>query len=570
MTKKPLENSYSLPNASEHIDAVGLDRALRNFEYLSANYMQIVNKERMVVPFKLNRAQKYIFETLWPMINPETRLNRHREVVVVKSRQIGASVSIINFINYVCAFAEGIENMGIVHVFPGVDTIMKISKRKVEPIITGIHPDIMPHITRDSLGSSVVYNYDNILGIHRGNNYEFISANASSIRGDTLNIALFDECAWYRNPYDLMDVVGGSMPDFGFSLSVYFSTYGDKLNDFFMSKLETARDNPDEIDLIFVPWLLSYPEQPLGQNYNDLELSEYEKNVIVPALNKYHIPKEEWGDKIVWYRRKSLQVPHMKQEFPTTLEEVIQMGRNDSVFSKESLEYQRSISEDGQYYDLMTDVSTKKVKAVATDASSFKIYRNPIYGHRYIEIVDPITGQSEQTDNFAITIFDTESLETVATFRDKNRSVDEYADICVAASKLYNRAPICPERNVAEGLVVSIRALGYYNFWYESLQAKAKKEPGLRTTASSKDHMINERLCLLLDQKRIKIYSKEIIEELETFEKKVKRRSDGSLSVRMQARKGKHDDFVATLWIFAGTLDNRMLEGKKKVGFAII
>lgn len=569
MARKPLENTYSLDNADAHITEQELGKALTNFEYLSANYMQIINKERVVVPFKLNRAQRYIFETLWPMINPETRLNRHREVVVVKSRQIGASVSIINFINYVCAFAEGIENMGIVHVFPGVDTIMKISKRKVEPIITGIHPDIMPHITRDSLGSSVVYNYDNILGIHRGNNYEFISANASSIRGDTLNIALFDECAWYRNPYDLMDVVGGSMPDFGFSLSVYFSTYGDRLNDFFMSKLETARDNPDEIDLIFVPWLLSYPEQPLGQNYNDLELSDYEKNVIVPALNKYHIPRDEWGDKIVWYRRKSLQVPHMKQEFPTTLEEVIQMGRNDSVFSKESLEYQRSISEEGGHYDLVTDVHTKKVKAVLTTESPFKIYREPIYGHRYIEVVDPITGQSEETDNFAMTIFDTESLEVVATYADKNQSVEDYADICVAAAKLYNRAQICPERNVAEGLIVAIRALGYHQFWYESKQAKAKREPGLRTTASTKSSMI-ERLNLLLDQKRIKIYSREIIDELEVFEKRTKRRSDGSLSVKMQARKGKHDDFVATMWIFAGTLDNRLLEGRKKVGFAII
>lgn len=567
--RKPLANTYVLENGNEHIDEIGLDRALRNFEYLTSNYMQIVNKERNVVPFKLNRAQRYIFETLWPMINPETRLNRHREVVVVKSRQIGASVSIISFINYVCAFAEGIENMGIIHVFPTGDTIQKITTRKVEPIITGIHPDIMPCITKDNLGSSVVYNYDNILGIPRRNNYEFISAGASSIRGDTLNIALFDEVAWYRNPYDLMDVVGGAMPDFGFSLSIYFSTYGDKLNDFFMNKLETARDNPDEIDLIFVPWFLSYPEQPLGQNYNDLELSDYEKSVIVPALKQYHIPQEEWGDKIVWYRRKSLSVPHMKQEFPTTLDEVIQMGRNATVFSKESLEYQRGISEDGACYDLMTDVNTKKVKAILTEESPFKIYRTPIYGHRYIEVVDPITGQSEETDNFAMTIFDMDTLEVVATYKDKNNPTEDYADICVAAAKLYNRAQICPERNIAEGLIVAIRALGYHQFWYENKQAKAKKEPGLRTTATSKLSMI-ERLTLLLEQNRIKIYSREIIDELETFEKKTKHRSDGSLSVKMQARKGKHDDFCSCCWIFAGTLDQRQLEGKKKVGFAFI
>lgn len=569
MARKPLENSYRLDDQFEHIDSAGLSKALCNFEYLSGRYMQIVDKERNVVPFKLNRAQKYIFQTLWPMINPETRLNRNREVVVVKSRQIGASVSIINFINYVCAFAEGVKNMSILHVFPGVDTIQKITKRKVEPIITGIHPDIMPHITKETLGSSVVYNYDNILGISRNNNYEFISANASSIRGDTVNIALFDEVAWYRNPYDLMDVVGGSMPDFGFSLSVYFSTYGDKLNDFFMNKLRAARDNPDEMDLIFVPWFLSYPEQPLEQNFGDLELSEYEAKTIVPALQQYHIPKEEWGDKIVWYRRKALRVPHMKQEFPTTIDEVIAMGEDDSVFSNESLEYQSGIGENGRPFELVTTAGTNEVKAVSVQESAFKIFREPIYGHRYVEVIDPITAQNEDTDYFAMGIFDLESLELVATFRDKNMAVEDYADICVAAAKLYNKAKICPERNVAEALCVCIRSMGYYNFWYESSQAKAKREAGLRTTVTSKVAMI-ERLIFLLDQKRIKLYDRAVIEELYNFKKKIKHRADGTISTKMAARKGKTDDLVAVCWIFAGVLDEKQLKGGKKVGISII
>ena len=79
-----------------------------------------------------------------------------------------------------------------------------------------------------------------------------------------------------------------------------------------------------------------------------------------------------------------------------------------------------------------------------------------------------------------------------------------------------------------------------------------------------------DNLKLLLDNKSIIIHDGDTVDELETFEKKVKTYTDGTTSVKMAARKGKTDDMVATLWIYVGTLTQDRLAGRKTSGFAIL
>ena len=72
---RKLENSYRLPNVNTHIPADDVRKCLSDFSFFMGNYAQILNKERVTVPFKLNAAQKKIFEVLLPMVDPKTRLN---------------------------------------------------------------------------------------------------------------------------------------------------------------------------------------------------------------------------------------------------------------------------------------------------------------------------------------------------------------------------------------------------------------------------------------------------------------------------------------------------------------
>ena len=87
--------------------------------------------------------------------------------------------------------------------------------------------------------------------------------------------------------------------------------------------------------------------------------------------------------------------------------------------------------------------------------------------------------------------------------------------------------------------------------------------PGIRTTATSRDGML-DTLTLLLESGRIIIHDQKTFDQMSCFERKVKKRRDGTETVRIEARAGHHDDLVSNLWIYAGSLDRSQVAGKKR------
>ena len=561
---KKIANTYALPNASSVMSAEEIQRALNDFEYFMSNYAQIVGKDRKLHPFKLNAFQRMLFRELLPLIKKDTRLDRRLTVCVLKPRQVGCTVGIIAFINYICAFLDDFQNTSICHVLPVADTLSKLYNKKIDPIISGVHPSIYPDIYRENLSSSIVTKYDNIKGIRRQNYYEIVSSGASSVRSDTINITIFDEVAFYRKPEVVADAVLGSMPDYGFSLVVYMSTFDTRSNTYFLDKIKTAASGADDWKLLFCPWFMVYPEQPQGIDYRDLELTEYDNKVIIPAMVQYGVSETRWGDAIDWYHRKSRVISSMLREYPTTVEEVIQFSDDKTVFAKESLDKQETNILAGEKYRILTDNQTRKVEAQSTDSSPFTIYRKPIYGHRYRIAIDPITARSQETDYFVMHVMDLTNHEQVATFRDRGLADEDYADWAVSIGTIYNNAELCPEINVANGFIVAVNARRYYHWYYQDKKSRADRIPGLRTTVSSKELFV-DKLTTLLDRESIKIHDEITLDELRNMVKKHK-----GTSVRMEARRGHHDDTVAALWIYAGSLTMPEIEKGKRNGFAIL
>ena len=561
---KKIANTYALPNASSVMSAEEIQRALNDFEYFMSNYAQIVGKDRKLHPFKLNAFQRMLFRELLPLIKKDTRLDRRLTVCVLKPRQVGCTVGIIAFINYICAFLDDFQNTSICHVLPVADTLSKLYNKKIDPIISGVHPSIYPDIYRENLSSSIVTKYDNIKGIRRQNYYEIVSSGASSVRSDTINITIFDEVAFYRKPEVVADAVLGSMPDYGFSLVVYMSTFDTRSNTYFLDKIKTAASGADDWKLLFCPWFMVYPEQPQGIDYRDLELTEYDNKVIIPAMVQYGVSETRWGDAIDWYHRKSRVISSMLREYPTTVEEVIQFSDDKTVFSKESLDKQEPNILAGEKYRILTDNQTRKVEAQSTDSSPFTIFRKPIYGHRYRIAIDPITARSQDTDYFIMHVMDLTNHEQVATFRDRGLADEDYADWAVSIGTIYNNAELCPEINVANGFIVAVNSRRYYHWYYQDKKNRADRIPGLRTTVSSKELFI-DKLTTLLDRESIKIHDEITLDELRNMVKKHK-----GTSVRMEARRGHHDDTVAALWIYAGSLTMPEIEKGKRSSFAIL
>lgn len=569
---KLLENLY--PDQTIRMTPEDIKRALtgdfEGFKYWFEHCLLLQDRDtRQFIHPKMNKGQEMIAKTIFKYVDKATRKNEHQEILIVGPRQFGKSTLITAISDYIEAYVPGMENLNIVNTMHTSDAASKYFKQKLEPIICNVHPDIFPSIERDSSVSSILLKYKDLKGIPRGGYYEVLSAGSNSVRSGTVTIWLCDEPSEYRNPEMVEDAVSGAISSYGFSFTAYIGTFSDRLSEYFLNKIHNAIDHPDEMELVFIPWYLVYGREGDGKSVDMSNLSEYEQKTMIPEFIKNHVDPDEWADKIGWYRTRALRTSHMRYEFPTSIDDIMDLTSDKKVFTDESIKLQRNNILPGQPMSVVADKLSGKTEFKPVDSSPLRMFVEPKYGHRYKVVVDPITAMNESSDIFAMSVFDDSNLEQVAVFAGRDMPLEDYADFAVSIAKVYNNALICPESNVAAAFVTSVYNLRYYNLYYENTLCRKNRTPGIRTTPSSKENMV-DNLKLLLDTGKIIIHDEETIKELTYFEKKVKTRSDGSTTVKMAARKGKHDDRVAVLWIYVGSLDQSQLSGRKHSGIVFL
>ena len=568
---KVLENEYQ---GSDVLTADQIRRALSGdydgFKYFFENCLLIQDRDtRQYIHPKMNVGQQMIAKAIFKNVDKRTRKNEHREIVVIGPRQFGKSTLFTAIGDYLPAYVPGMENLNTVHTLQTGTTAGKYFKQKIAPIVANVHPSIFPTIERDTLGTSTLLKFKDIKGIPRGGYYEVVSAGSNSVRSGTVSVWLCDEPSEYRNPEMVEDAISGAISSYAWSFTAYIGTFSDRLSDYFLNKIKLALNNPDDIELVFIPWFLVYGREGDGLGFTEDQMTDYDREVIVPEMRKWGVPQDEWFDKLGWYHTRALRTSKMRYEFPSSIDDIINMTSDRLVFNEKSIASQNENLINGKKYRIVTDNGTGKVEAQETDVSPFTIYREPIFGHSYRIAIDPITAQSQDTDNFVMMVFDTSNHEQVAVFRDRGLQDEDYADWAVSIGTIYNKAQLCPESNVANGFIVAVNSKRYYRWFYQNKKNKADRIPGIRTTVSSKEYMID---CLgtLLDRGNIIIHDSHTVEELFSFVRHVKTRTDGSSYVRFAAKAGHHDDDIAALWIYAGSLDMHQIEGRRHSGFAII
>lgn len=569
--------AVSVPNAYTGTDTLTPDQIRRalsgdyeGFKYYFENCLLLQDRDtRQFVHPKMNKGQEMIAKTIMGYVDKDTRATSHKEVVLLAPRQIGKSTLLTALANYIMAYVPAFENLNIVHTLQTGTTAGKFFKQKMEPIIANVPEAIYPSIERDTLGTSTLLKYKDIKGIRRGGYYEITSAGSNSVRSGTVSVWLADEPSEYRNPDMTQDAISGAISSYGWSLTAYIGTFSDRLSNYFLDKIKLAMDNPDEIELIFIPWFLCYGQEGDGLGFTEDDLTEYDREVVIPEMQRWGIPREQWFDKLGWYHSRALRTSKLKYEFPTSIEDIINMTSDKCVFQQESLDAQEKNIMPGTPMRFVTDNATGKVEAQETDISPFIMFKPPIYGHRYRISIDPITAQSAESDYFAMHIWDLSNNEQVGVFREKGLQDEDYADWAISMGTIYNKAELCPEINVAQGFTVSVNARKYFRWFYGTKVNKANHLPGLRTTVSSKELFI-DRLQAMLDRGSIILHHRETLDEFRNFVKIVKKRTDGTTYVRMAARGSTHDDLCMSAAIYAGSLDIKQIEGRRKSGFAII
>lgn len=564
-----LQSDYRLDNnrlTAEQIRAA-LTGDLDGFRYFFHYCCQLQDRDtRELIHPTLNKGQELIAGTILRNVAKETRAERHKEIVILGPRQFGKSTLITAICNYMAAYVPGMERMNLVHTLHVGGAAYKYCNQKVIPIVTGIHPDLMPTVERDNQGSSTQLKYHDIKGNRRDSTYEVLSAGSNSVRSGTVTVWLCDEPSEYRNPEMTEDAVSGAIADYGFSLTVYIGTFSDRLSSYFLKKIQTAIAHPEEMDLVFIPWFLVYGREEDGVGFTEEDLNDYDRDTIIPAMRQYGFTYHEMLYKIAWYHRRSLRTPKMRYEFPTTIDDIVSLASDERVYSKELLDKARENQTDGMMAKIVSDIKGKKYEAVPTDESPLVLFQPPVYARKYRLVVDPISAVGDNTDYFAMSMFDLNNNEQVASFMARGMALEDYVEFAIAMCKIYNNAEICPEQNIAQTFYELAWARGYYYWYYTDSKMRATRQPGIRTTVGSKEGMISRTLTLL-NSGSIILHDKRLFEQMETFVKITNRRNG---TYKFEAAKGKHDDLVATLFIYAGSLNQNQLAGKQEVRFGFL
>lgn len=540
------------------------------FKFFFENCLLIQDRDtREYIHPKLNKGQQMIAKAIFKNVNKETREDKHKEIVVIGPRQFGKSTLFTAIGFYLESYVPGMERLNTVHTLQTGSTAGKYFKQKIAPIVTNVPDYIYPTIERDTIGTSTLLKFKDIKGIPRGGYYEVVSAGSNSVRSGTVSVWLCDEPSEYRNPEMVEDAISGAISSYAWSFTAYIGTFSDRLSNYFLDKIKLAIDNPNEIEMVFIPWFLVYGREGDDAGYTMDDCTEYDRETIIPEMRKYGIPESEWLNKIGWYHTRGLRTSKLRYEFPTSIEDIINLTSDRCVFQKESLDAQEKNIMPGTPMRFVTDNATGKVEMQETEVSPFTMFVPPRVGHRYRITIDPITAQSDGTDFFTMVIWDMANNEQVATFHERGLQDEDYADWAVSMGTVYNKAELCPESNVANAFCVAVNSRRYFRWVYQTKKSKSDRIPGIRTTVSSKELML-DRLGTLLDRENIIIHSAENLQELRDFIKVIKARPDGSKYVRMMAKGSKHDDYVACNWILAGSLSMAQLEGRRHSNFAII
>ena len=173
------------------------------------------------------------------------------------------------------------------------------------------------------------------------------------------------------------------------------------------------------------------------------------------------------------------------------------------------------------------------------------IWKHPDPEHKYVIGADVARGDAQDYSAFNVINIDTD--EVVADFRGKC-SPDKFAALLLEVGEQYNNALVCQElNNVGVVTAIKLKESGYENLYYEKFmknmymsyvtQDVGDELPGFTTTQNSRVEIL-AKLSNNVRNKKIKLYSKRLFEELQTFIWK---------KDKPQAQKGYNDDLIMSL-----------------------
>ncbi len=249
-----------------------------------------------------------------------------------------------------------------------------------------------------------------------------------------------------------------------------------------------------------------------------------------------------------------------RENKPIDVYDLLDVEKSASYFTNGVLSH-NCVGFHGSSGTLISGATLKIIKADASDIKpvhasadiGYTVYQEPQKNREYLIVCDVSRGKG--LDYSAFHVIDITSLpyNQVAVFRNNMIAPTDYATFILNIAKAYNNAQVLIEINDIGAQVSDILYLdhGYDGLIFtESTGSRGKRvsagfgrniDRGIRTTSSVKSAGCS-MLKLLLEHKKLIINDLNTVEELTNFVQTGK---------SYEAEKGKHDDLVMCLVLFA-------------------
>jgi hypothetical protein len=504
-------------------------RLYEDFAFYAENALKIRTKDRGVVPFVLNEAQRRLHAVVERQIAKSGRVR----VIILKGRQMGLSTYVgARLFSQVTQTLPGQARKAIVVTHKGESTqaLFDMTQRFYELV-----PPMLKPATKYSSRKELKFS-----DIDAG--YMLATAGGDGIgRGETITHAHLSELAWWPKNSALANYNGlmEAIPDAD-GTEVYLESTANGMSGVFFDQCRAAEAGESEFELVFLPWFIepSYttPVPP------DFKRTPKEEDLVAA----YGL-----SDGQLMFRRRKIASKGedlFKQEYPCCAKEAfLTSGR--PVFNPDKVDEMRRAAK--AKFAKSADVELGW-EPIARKGLFGDVWEDDVRGELlcYLPFDEAETyyigadvGAGVSKDNSVAQVFDSKRRQA-AVWRSDRSDPDAFGTILAKLGLLYNEAKIICERN-NHGILtnrVMQKDEGYGNYYTETVVDRITDREttyvGFLTTEKSKPLIIN-KLRSNLRQDEITIYDRVTLDEMQSFIVTEK----GS----MEAEKGCHDDSVMAL-----------------------
>lgn len=294
-------------------------RCVDDFEFFARNFLRIRTKSGEVVPFRLNRAQRFLHEKLEAQIRSKGRVR----AIVVKGRQLGSSTYIQGRYYWkLWRSKRALRAFILTHSDDATSNLFGMAQRFHANL-----PDDMRPITRSANAKELVFATTDC-------GYQVSTAGAREVgRSDTLQLFHGSEVpSWPNAESHVTSVLGTALAKVDGSEGILESTAKGVGNVFHRYAMAAVRGD-SEYEAIFIPWHWGEDYQaPCPANWNPspdwLEYAKLHKLAWEQLYWAYLTNRELAQSKSLDPERPC---PDFRQEYPATFDEAFQSSGDSFI-----------------------------------------------------------------------------------------------------------------------------------------------------------------------------------------------------------------------------------------------